>query len=292
MSDFIKARFSATFTPTGGEEVILTRHGQLMPGAVEEEWSGTSAAYDCIAHPWGLDIPTGNARMTRTWSALIKASTRAELERRLRRLEIGLNMRRHGVLLLEEAYSQGSATLHTWWRATLDHAEARPLSLDEAPPIPGAWGVLEVSYILSAPQETPPTPGGTQEEPGTQEDPGTQEEPGTQEDNPSSQYAIGHIIFANGRPNDDIGLYIGGQHITTNCGGGASQGWVDAINAANCGVTAVGASGSLFTVYLTATTPGEDGQLTLELRDNLYYDSAGGRSKSEFLSGPTLTLPS
>lgn len=293
MSDFYKARIAATYTPLDGEEVALIRHGHLLAEPAGTEWSLQTASYEYIAHTWAGDLPTGNARLTLAAQPLVRANTRASLERKLRHLELLLNLHRTGTLLLEEAYSNGAPTLHTHWTAVIETANASPLPLEEAPPIPGAWGKLDLSIILTNPSLEDPLSRQSSE--GAEEDdpnPENPEDPGSQEDDPGSQYAIGHIIFANGRPNDDIGLYIGGQHITTNCGGGATQGWVDAINAANCGVTAVGACGSLYTVYLTATTPGEDGQLTLELRDNLYYDPESGRYISEFLSGPTLTLPS
>lgn len=178
MADFYQARFAATFFTAGGKEVVLTRVHDLLPAEVEEEWSAGTAAFDCIAHDWGQDVPTGNARLRRSWSVLLCERTRAALERRMRRVEIMLNMHRKGTLLLEEAFSQGAPTLATWWAATLETAKARPLAMESAPGMPGAWGALELSFILSLPSEDPP-----EDDPGTQEDdPGTQDDPGSQGD--------------------------------------------------------------------------------------------------------------
>lgn len=294
MSDFYKARLAATYTPQGGEEVALIRHGHLLAEPPTLEWSLQTASYEYIAHTWAGDLPTGNARLTLAAQPLVRANTRAALERKLRRLELELNLHRVGTLLLEEGFSQGAATLHTYWTAVIETANATPLPLDQAPPIPGAWGKLELSIILTHPSQEPPRQTTTEEtsseEETTTEDT-TEEETGTQGE-PEPRYATGWLRFFNGYPPDDIGLYINETHITTNCGGGGTgQDWADAINAANCGVTAeVRDDGQSYpTIDLTATVPGIDGEVTLELRDGPY--KSADQDLYDFLSGVTLELP-
>lgn len=140
MSDFYKARLAATYTPLDGEEVALIRHGHLLAEPAGTEWSLQTASYEYIAHTWAGDLPTGNARLTLAAQPLVRANTRASLERKLRHLELQLNLHRVGTLLLEEGFSEGAATLHTWWHAVVETANATPLPLDEAPPHPRRLG--------------------------------------------------------------------------------------------------------------------------------------------------------
>ena len=296
MSDFYKARLAATYTAEDGEETTLIRHGHLLAEPAALEWSLQTASYEYIAHEWAGDLPTGNARLTLAAVPLVRAHTRAALERKLRRLELELNLHRVGTLLLEEGFSEGAATLHTWWHAVVETANASPLPLEEAPPIPGAWGKLELSIILTNPGQEPPQQTTTEETSSEEEsttEESTEEETSTQGE-PVPLYATGWLRFANGYPPDDIGLYINGTHITTNCGGGGTgQDWADAINAANCGVSATlhphEPDEVIVQVDLTATTPGTDGELTLELRDGPY--KSAGQDLYDFLSGVTLELP-
>lgn len=156
MSDFLQARFAASYTPEGRQEVQLTRYGQLLPGEPEEEWSAGTSSFECIGSAWGLDVPTGNARLTRSWSAVVKGESVAGLERRLRRMQLELNMHRSGVLLLAEAFAAGAPTLCTWWRAVVESCEVKRLTLEEAPAAAGAWGLVSVSFILTEPRDEPP----------------------------------------------------------------------------------------------------------------------------------------
>lgn len=286
MSDFYKARIAATYTPLDGEEVALIRHGHLLAEPAGTEWSLQTASYEYIAHTWAGDLPTGNARLTLAAQPLIRANTRAALERKLRHLELQLNLHRTGTLLLEEAYSNGAPTLHTHWTAVIETANASPLPLEEAPPIPGAWGKLELSIILTNPSDTPPNPNPNPN-PENPEDPGSQEDnPGSQDD-PQPQYATGWIQLL-ASPQADLGLYINGTHITAPNNGLTAPDWAELINAANCGVTAQASTdwddpcaAQANTVLLTATAPGADGLIPLQAEDQYIL-----------LSGPTLTLPS
>lgn len=185
MSDFFKARLAATYTPQGGEEVALVRHNHLLADPPTLEWSLQTASYEYIAHTWAGDLPTGNARLTLAALPLIRANTRASLERKLRHLELQLNLHRTGTLLLEEAYSNGAPTLHTWWHAVVETANASPLPLDQAPPIPGAWGKLDLSIILTNPSLEDPLSRQSSE--GAEEDdpnpnPENPDDPGSQDD--------------------------------------------------------------------------------------------------------------
>lgn len=153
MADFYTARFSATFTPAaGGEAVALARYGHLLPAPPTREWTLQTNSYECIAHTWAHDDPTGNARLNLSWAQLIRAHTTAALEARLRRLEIQLNIHRRGTLLLEEAYADSAPTLRTTWQATLTTATPSLLTLDESPGLPGAWGKLELAFTLTNPE--------------------------------------------------------------------------------------------------------------------------------------------
>lgn len=311
MSDFYKARLAATYTAEGRDEVALVRHGHLLAEPAAQEWSLQTASYEYIAHEWAGDLPTGNARLTLTAQPLIRAHTRASLERKLRHLELELNLHRVGTLLLEEGFSAGAATLHTWWHAVVETANATPLPLDEAPPIPGAWGKLELSIILTHPSQEPPqqttleetsteetsteetsseeessTEESTEEETTTVET--TEEETSTQGE-PEPLYATGWLRLHHGRPDDDIGLYINGTHITTNCGGGGgAQEWADAINAANCGVSATVRPDADNHVVIFANQPGEAGRFSIELRDDIYYHPADYNSTDYFGVAPQL----
>ena len=293
MSDFYKARLAATYTAEGRDEVMLIRHGHLLAEPAAQEWSLQTASYEYIAHEWAGDLPTGNARLALTAQPLVRAHTRASLERKLRRLELELNLHRVGTLLLEEGFSEGAATLHTWWHAVVETANATPLPLEEAPPIPGAWGKLDLSIILTHPSQEPPqesTPEETSTEEESTTEESTEEETSTQGE-PEPLYATGWLRFANGYPPDDIGLYINGTHITTNCGGGGTgEDWAHAINAANCRVTAEVRIDAMAypTIDLTATEQGQAGEVSLELRDGPY--KSAGQDLSDFLSGPTLSL--
>lgn len=189
MSDFLQARFAASYTPEGRQEVQLTRYGQLLPGEPEEEWSGGTSSFECIGSAWGLDVPTGNARLTRSWSVLVRGESVGSLERHLRRLELEVNLHRAGVLELSEAYAGGAPTLCTWWKAVVETCKGRRLGQEEAPPLRGAWGVLELSFILSEPRETPPGAAGGALDP--EEEEPTEDESTTVEE----QYATGWILL-------------------------------------------------------------------------------------------------
>lgn len=169
MSDYTKARFSAVYTPEGRPELGVTVYGQLLQGEPEEEWSAGTASFECIGRAWGSDVPTGNVRLTRSWSVLVKGESVGSLERSLRRMELEANLHRSGVLELCEAYAAGVPTLCTWWSAVVETFKARRLGQEEAPPLPGAWGLLEVSFILSEPSETPPEASGAALDPEEEE---------------------------------------------------------------------------------------------------------------------------
>ncbi len=155
MSDFYKARFRAVYTPDGEDATAwqLAYPGQLMPEAPAREWSAETSTFNPVGSPYGLDVPAGNARLVYEWEALIHRGTRAKLERDLRRLEIALNTRRKGKLEMAEAYHAGTPTLLTRWVAVVNSCTVRPLTLEDAPPQPGAWGAVRVSFTLTWPEE-------------------------------------------------------------------------------------------------------------------------------------------
>lgn len=153
MADFILSRFCAVYTPDGGEPLTLTRHSNLLSAPPTREWSSTTAAHDRIGTRWGLDRPTGNARLVLTWRVFLRRNSTAALERALRRLEIRLNTARAGKLQLLEAYADNAPTMVTEWRAVVQTATPVTLTGVDAPPLPGAWGALDLSFTLTEPEE-------------------------------------------------------------------------------------------------------------------------------------------
>ncbi len=155
MSDFYESRFWAEYqTPgPGGLAEVLTRPADYLPAEPTREWSVETASHNLVGSAWGKDEPVGNARLLLGWEVLVCRPTVAELEKHLRRVEIALNTDRSGRLLLEEAWQDGLPTLSTTWQAVVNTATVRLLTLDEAPPLPGAWGALRVEFILTNPEE-------------------------------------------------------------------------------------------------------------------------------------------
>lgn len=143
------------YVPEGEEEPgwQLCEYGRLLTEEPTREWSAETASYNIIGADYGLDVPTGNARMTWRMGTLVVRDTVAQLERYLRRLEIGLNTRRAGKLHMAEAYQDGVPTLLTTWNAVVESCTVRRLASDDAPALPGAWGAVEASFILSNPEE-------------------------------------------------------------------------------------------------------------------------------------------
>lgn len=281
MSDFYKARLAATYTAEGRDEVMLIRHNHLLAEPPTLEWSLQTASYEYIAHTWAGDLPTGNARLTLAAQPLVRANTRASLERKLRHLELQLNLHRTGTLLLEEAYSNGAPTLHTYWTAVIETANASPLPLEEAPPIPGAWGKLDLSIILTNPSEDNPLSRRIEEEPdASQEEESSTEE--VEEITQEPQYATGWInMNTPGGQSATDDIYINGVRVQFDGHAmGMVHDWAESVNAANCGVYAWEDPDNSYSLLLRALVPGAAGeQITLV---------AQGRT----VSGPTLTLPS
>lgn len=155
MSDFYKARCRVHYVASGDDEPgrQLCEYGRLLAAEPTREWNAERASYNLIASDYGLDIPTGNARLTWSMETLVVRDTVAQLERYLRRLEIELNTRRAGKLHMAEAYQDGAPTLLTTWDAVVESCTVRRLASDDAPALPGAWGAVEVSFILTNPKE-------------------------------------------------------------------------------------------------------------------------------------------
>lgn len=104
------------------------------------------------------------------------------------------------------------------------------------------------------------------------------------------------IVNLGEQPYADSGLYINDVHICVDTSSPAfvldAGAWVDAINAANCGVIASDISaGNDVILFITAKTPGAAGNaITLELTTATYGGGKGISNPSEgHLSGSTLT---
>lgn len=153
MSDFYKSRFLAEYESSSPDEdrLELTNRGSYLTGEPTREWSVETASYSLVGSAWGMDVPVGNARLLLGWEVLVCSPTVAKLEKHLRQLEIKLNTDRRGWLWIYEAYVNGSTTLITKWQAVVNTATVRLLTLDEAPPLPGAWGALRVEFTLTNP---------------------------------------------------------------------------------------------------------------------------------------------
>ena len=155
MSDFYKARFRVHYVPKEQEEpgLQLCEYGRLLAAEPTREWSAEMASYNIIGAEYGVDVSCGNARLVMGWEVLINRETVAQLERYLRRLEIELNTRRAGKLHMAEAYQDGAPTLLTTWDAVVESCTVRRLASDDAPALPGAWGAVQLSFILTNPEE-------------------------------------------------------------------------------------------------------------------------------------------
>ena len=153
MSDFYESRFWAEYqTPDPGSLAeVLTSPADYLTGEPTREWSVETASHNLVGSAWGKDEPVGNARLLLGWEVLVCRPTVAELEKHLRRVEIALNTDRSGRLLLDEAWQDGLPTMSTKWQAVVNTATVRLLTLDEAPPLPGAWGALRVEFTLTNP---------------------------------------------------------------------------------------------------------------------------------------------
>lgn len=153
MATFHLARFSAAYTPDDTEEEILLVTPQDMltepPGRT---WENPTAQFDLIGREYGLDLPTGNARLNLRFEVACRAPSVALLERRLRLLELAANLHRRGRLTLCEAWHENAPLLITRWQCTVAACTVRRLASDAAPSVPGAWGAASVELILTNPE--------------------------------------------------------------------------------------------------------------------------------------------
>lgn len=153
MATFHLARFSAAYTPDDTEEEIdLVRPQDLLTAPPERTWEHTSAQFDLIGRAYGLDLPTGNARLTLRFEVARRAPGVALLERRLRLLELAANLHRRGLLTLCEAWHENAPLLITRWQCTVAACTVRRLTSDDAPSVPGAWGAASIELILTNPE--------------------------------------------------------------------------------------------------------------------------------------------
>ncbi len=155
MSDYYHARAHIEYTPdaTGESHLLLVPGQLLLQPEPEREWESSNISADLVGADWGYEAAAGNARLVLTWEALLCRPTVAELERYLRRLELALNLNRHGSLRIGEAFAAGLPTLCTQWNAVLTTCTVRRLPLDDAPALLGAWGAVALSFRLTHPEE-------------------------------------------------------------------------------------------------------------------------------------------
>ena len=153
MSDFYIARVDVRYYPEGGEVWELVNPGQYMLGEPVREWSVETASYNLIGAAYGVEVPTGNARLTYEVEVVVVRSSVRALELYLRRLEIELNTKRTGKVEIAEAYEGDAAGLRTQWNAVVNSCTVRRLTAEEAPAEAGAWGAVVVSFTLTEPKE-------------------------------------------------------------------------------------------------------------------------------------------
>lgn len=156
MSDFIQARFAASYTNTdaeGGRTCQLVRPHWLLTGSPERNWEHQTAQFNLIGREYGEDEPTGNARLALTFETTRRAPSVAQLEREMRRQELALNLHRRGTLTLQEAWHGGAPMLTTRWQCLINACTPRRLTSEDAPPLPGAWGAVAYELILTNPEQ-------------------------------------------------------------------------------------------------------------------------------------------
>lgn len=152
MANFTLARFCAVYSTPEGETETLTKHNDFLEAPPAREWNVNTVQHNPVGARWGHDVPTGNARLSLSWRVYVRADSVAAVERKLRWLELQLNLNRAGKLRIEEAYSGEEPTMVTEWRAVVETARPVLLGSDEAPAGAGAWGAMEYTFTLTEPQ--------------------------------------------------------------------------------------------------------------------------------------------
>lgn len=158
MSDFFKARFSASYSSQDGAvcQMPLCREGaDLLTGSPEPvlEWEHQTAQFNLVGRDWAADAAAGSARVKVSFEVLHRADCVGALQVLLRRAELALNMHRGGTLTLQEAYHAGAPMMVTRWQALVTKCRGSLLTQDNAPAAPGAWGRLEIEMTLTNPTE-------------------------------------------------------------------------------------------------------------------------------------------
>lgn len=167
---FYQARFGAEYAPIIADEeedaipssFVLVRPKDLLLSPPEKTWEHVTNQHNLIGRAWGVDLPAGNARLNFSFEVCIRSRKLAGLEYRLHEIETELNLNRLGILtytaaytdwdpLMGEARYQGTPLIAVRYDCTVSSATARILSSEEAPPLPGAWGVLKAEMILTNP---------------------------------------------------------------------------------------------------------------------------------------------
>lgn len=151
MSDLYRARLALTYMPDTMDEITLIRPHDLLTGTPSREWELQTANHSLLGRAWGEDRALGSARLTWSAEVCVRARTVGRLTARLRALELDLNTHRQGSVMLWEGWHDGRPMIETSWRCLVAAATVRGLTMEEAPPMPGAWGALALSLTLTNP---------------------------------------------------------------------------------------------------------------------------------------------
>ena len=94
-----QARFSAVYTPEGGDPLrLIDAHRTWMTSEAESEWDLPMDEREFCSADYKEFVPTGNASKSFSWEWFVQYLSVAQLESNLRRLELSLALARTGKL--------------------------------------------------------------------------------------------------------------------------------------------------------------------------------------------------
>ena len=158
-----QARFSAVYTPEGGDPLrLIDAHRTWMTSEAESEWDLPMDEREFCSADYKEFVPTGNASKSFSWEWFVQYLSVAQLESNLRRLELSLALARTGKLELREAWHNRRPTCVTTWRAVIASLNVRFLREDEEDVVPynqfldpllgKALGSISLTRECSAPE--------------------------------------------------------------------------------------------------------------------------------------------
>lgn len=152
------SRHRITYTPEGQDPIILLQCGQDENAEPALTGGPGITQNDILQSAWAAHHSTGNARITLTLDAYIRAQTPAHAQAK------GLNLWRHltthpeGTITYETAFlGETSRPLIKWqFRATLNQIDIAELNLETTPfaDRPAAGVHASYTFTVSNPQES------------------------------------------------------------------------------------------------------------------------------------------